>query len=109
MTTQELLTAIRAEIKRRIAEITKKVSHIPCHRIEELESLLSWLDSPEKSDTPINLDEAADAYAEKHGFRVPYDGSNNFYDEVDVKASKEGYIAGWLAPASRCRWWASQC
>lgn len=36
----------------------------------------------------------ADVYAEKHGFRVPYDGSNNFYDEVDVKASIEGFIAG---------------
>ena len=40
------------------------------------------------------LEEAAEKYAEKHGFRVPYDGSNNFYDDVDVKASKEGFIAG---------------
>lgn len=36
----------------------------------------------------------AGIYAEKHGFRVPFDGSNNFYDEVDVKASLEGFIAG---------------
>lgn len=40
------------------------------------------------------LDEAADNYAEKHGFRVPYNGSNNFYDETDVKASKDGFLAG---------------
>ena len=40
------------------------------------------------------LDEAADEYAEKHGFRVPYDGSDNFYDDVDVKASKDAFIAG---------------
>lgn len=40
------------------------------------------------------MEEAADNYAEKHGFRVPYDGSNNFYDETDVKASKEGFLAG---------------
>lgn len=43
---------------------------------------------------PEGLDEAADAYAERHGFRVPYDGTNNFYDEVDVKASKDGFKAG---------------
>lgn len=43
---------------------------------------------------PDGLEEAAEEYAEKHGFRVPYDGSNNFYDDVDVKASKEGFIAG---------------
>jgi len=36
----------------------------------------------------------ADIYAEKHGFRVPYDGSNDFYDEIDVKASTEGFIEG---------------
>ena len=40
------------------------------------------------------IEEMAKEYADKHGFRVPYDGSDNFYDEVDVKASKEGYIAG---------------
>ena len=43
---------------------------------------------------PNDLEEAADKYAEKHGFRVPYDGSDNFYDNVDVKASKEGFITG---------------
>jgi len=36
----------------------------------------------------------AEDYADKHGFRVPYDGSNNFYDETDVKASLEGFIEG---------------
>lgn len=46
------------------------------------------------TDEPKDLEEAANEYSEKHGFRVPYDGSNNFYDEVDVKASKEGFIAG---------------
>ena len=46
------------------------------------------------TDEPKDLEEAADEYSEKHGFRVPYDGSNNFYDEVDVKASKEGFVAG---------------
>lgn len=53
----------------------------------------------EKPTNQDGLEEAADEYSEKHGFRVPYDGSNNFYDEVDVKASKEGFIAGakWMA------------
>ena len=36
----------------------------------------------------------AEDYADMHGFRVPYDGSNNFYDETDVKASLEGFVAG---------------
>ena len=41
-----------------------------------------------------DLENAANNYADNHGFRVPYDGSNNFYDDEDVKASKEGFIAG---------------
>ena len=41
-----------------------------------------------------DLEEAAEEYADKHGFRVPYDGSINYYDDVDVKASKDGFIAG---------------
>lgn len=46
-----------------------------------------------------DLEAAAEKYADKHGFRVPYDGSNNYYDDVDVKASKEGFKAGaeWMA------------
>jgi len=48
---------------------------------------------------PVDLEKAAEKYADKHGFRVPYDGSNNFYDDVDVKASLEGFKAGakWMA------------
>lgn len=42
----------------------------------------------------VGLEKAAEEYADKHGFRVPYDGSNNFYDDVDVKASLEGFKAG---------------
>ena len=40
------------------------------------------------------IEEMANEYADNHGFRVPYDGSDNFYDDVDVKASKEGFMAG---------------
>ena len=40
------------------------------------------------------LEKEAGDYADKHAFRVPYDGSNKFYDDVDFKASKEGYLAG---------------
>jgi hypothetical protein len=40
------------------------------------------------------LEKEAGDYADNHAFRVPYDGSNRFYDDVDFKASKEGYIAG---------------
>lgn len=42
----------------------------------------------------VDLEKAAEEYADKHGFRVSYDGSNNFYDDVDVKASLEGFKAG---------------
>lgn len=45
--------------------------------------------------TEEELEKEADDYAENHAFRVPYDGSNKFYDDVDFKASKEGYIAGY--------------
>ena len=44
--------------------------------------------------TKEQLEKEAGDYAEKHAFRVPYDGSNKFYDDVDFKASKEGYIIG---------------
>lgn len=40
------------------------------------------------------IKEQADIFAEKHAFRVPYDGSNDFYDKVDLKASIDGFIAG---------------
>ena len=43
--------------------------------------------------TKEELEKEAEEYAEKHAFRVPYDGSNKFYDDVDFKASKEGYLA----------------
>lgn len=33
-------------------------------------------------------------FAEKHAFRVPYDGSSDFYDRVDLKASVDGFTAG---------------
>ena len=39
-------------------------------------------------------EEMAEEYAEKHSFRVPYDGSNKFYDDTDFKASKDGFLAG---------------
>ena len=54
------------------------------------------LDELAKEEEPVteDLEEAAENYAEKHGFRVPYDGSEKFYDETDVKASKDGFIEG---------------
>lgn len=44
--------------------------------------------------TKEELEKEAGEYADKHAFRVPYDGSNKFYDDVDFKASKDGYLAG---------------
>ena len=95
MTQKEL---IRQEIERR-----KKI----CEGIFERESdtyyqgkavaygeLLPFIDSQPEEKQSEDLEEAAKEYADKHGFRVPYDGSNNYYDDVDVKASKEAFIAG---------------
>lgn len=59
-----------------------------------LKTVLEFIDSLPEEKPSDDLEEAADEYADKHGFRVPYDGSNNYYDDVDVKASKEGFIAG---------------
>jgi len=55
----------------------------------------------------VDLEKAAEEYADKHGFRVPYDGSNNFYDDVDVKASLEGFKAGarWMEEQGESNNW----
>ena len=63
-------------------------------RIREDSRLIEVIDSLPEDEPSKEVEEAAEEYADKHGFRVPYDGSNNYYDDVDVKASKEGFIAG---------------
>ena len=40
------------------------------------------------------FEKEAEEYAEKHAFRVPYDGSNKFYDDKDYECSKEGFQKG---------------
>ena len=40
------------------------------------------------------IEEAKGEYADKHAFRVPYNGSNEFYDKVDLRASEDGFMAG---------------
>ena len=47
--------------------------------------------------TKEQIEQNAEEYSEKHAFRVPYDGSNKFYDDVDYKAPKDGYINGALS------------
>ena len=78
---------IRQEIERRITDNTFGAKL-------ELIDLLAFIDSLPEERLSEDLEEAAEEYADKHGFRVPYDGSNNYYDDVDVKASKEGFLAG---------------
>lgn len=64
-----------------------------------LSTILNFIDTLPEEKPSDDLEVAAEEYADKHGFRVPYDGSNNYYDDVDVKASKEGFLAGaeWMA------------
>jgi len=85
------IARIRAEIERRFLEY----NHDSNHHIQAAEcaSILTFLDTLEE-EPDKSLEEAAEEYADKHGFRVPYDGTDNFYDDADVKASKEGFIAG---------------
>ena len=94
---------IRQEIERRIQSYKTKngfpAGTISAIKIETYEGLLAFIDSLPEEKPSEDLEEAAEEYADKHGFRVPYDGSNNYYDDVDVKASKEGFLAGaeWMA------------
>lgn len=61
---------LRAEIEKRI-EATMGILHIPCHRREELEGLLSFVDSLQQeqpevdSEIPNDLEEAAEEYLQK--------------------------------------------
>ena len=57
--------------------ITEKQAH---QQVLDLFAVMSSLPSQEE------IDEQIDKYA----FRVPYDGSNNFYDEVALKHYKAG-------------------
>lgn len=61
--------------------------------------LLTIINSLQQEQPEVDLEKAAEEYADKHGFRVPYDGSDKYYDDVDVKASLEGFKAGakWMA------------
>lgn len=65
--------------------------------------------APIHTDTKLSpIENAANDYADKHGFRVPYDGSNKFYDNNDVKWSKEGFIAGATSEAAKAYWLSKQ-
>jgi flagellar biosynthesis chaperone FliJ len=77
-----------------VEKIARSFYDLGCRRTAEKYDEIEYNRQREEENVQKDLEEAADEYAEKHGFRVPYDGSNNFYDEVDVKASKEGFIAG---------------
>ena len=90
---------IRQEIERRKKENMYDDLPITIGRYYEDRDLLAFIDSLPEEKPSEDLEEAAEEYADKHGFRVPYDGSNNYYDDVDVKASKEGFLAGaeWMA------------
>lgn len=44
--------------------------------------------------------EEIDEQIDKYAFRVPYDGSNNFYDEVALKHYKAGIE--WLLSRIQC-------
>lgn len=61
---------------------------------EKITSAQNYCNYLNRQHEQVDVEKLADVYAEKHAFRVPYDGSNKFYDEVDFKCSKEGFIAG---------------
>lgn len=45
----------------------------------------------------MKKEELADIYAEKEAFRVPYGGSNDFYDKNHYEISKKAFVAGYEA------------
>ena len=63
-------------------------------KVKMCSELLDIIDSLQQEQPEVDLEKAAEEYADKHGFRVPYDGSDKYYDDVDVKASLEGFKAG---------------
>lgn len=50
------------------------------------------------------LEQAADEWVEKYAFRVPYDGSNEFYDKEADKHGRAGFIAGATSPEAKAYW-----
>jgi hypothetical protein len=44
--------------------------------------------------TEQQMKERAEKYAEKVSFRIPFDGTNKFYDEKHFEWAKEAYLAG---------------
>lgn len=72
-------------------EMAKFLATHPKVEVPEKYKTPNWFFDKQPSE---DKEEVAEKYADKHGFRVPYDGSNNYYDDVDVKASKEGFLAG---------------
>ena len=81
-----------------IAEINRLKGELEGYSAREaLDYIESYINT--QPSLPSNLDKAAEEYADEHRFRIPYDGSNNFYDKVDVKASLDGFKAGaeWMA------------
>ena len=112
MTKEEIIEAFKFIVKKCDKIInTDKYVNIDEHLIDTVEDIAELcnriidgqfgdiLEGSKHPSLPSNLDEAAEKYADRHGFRVPYDGSNDFYDKVDVKASLEGFKAGaeWMA------------
>ena len=105
MTNKSVFNAITQEIDRELS-LCAKGNLYDEGRLAALTHLRLFVDTlhlksydVRQLEEPSGLDEASDLYAEKHGFRVPYDGSDNFYDDTDVKASKDGFKAGaiWMA------------
>ena len=79
---------MKAEEIKRAEEFLKKkrpqdFDDIPKWHIEDMIEYAQQFQSPQISEEEI------DAWIEKYTFRVPYDGSNNFYDEVAGKHCEE--------------------
>jgi hypothetical protein len=43
-----------------------------------------------KPNGPLSWEEAIDSKCEQYGFRVPYDGSDNFYDKEAIQHFRNG-------------------
>ena len=74
---------------------TKETAYDLCY-LKYNEYYVEWLEAKIEqlrlNDVSVSLpsQEEIDERIDKYAFRVPYDGSNNFYDEVALKHYKAG-------------------
>ncbi len=82
---------LKAEIERRIKS-TLNISHIPCHRREELEGLLSFVGSLQQEQPEVDLEEEIDKVW-NNGLSDELAGPHNNFD-ICARLARHFYELG---------------